>query len=145
MLMLMKTSKVIKSGGSVTAGAGHISNQSAVRKTGQDDTTEEHYPGCARYAMRGNLFAGPRNPGQCRRTRLAQHHQTNGTWYFGIYVPQPLEPLSKTANTAASRVSFLQTLSPSVPTFSLAPAEAKHMLRIRMNERGTRESVTGDS
>jgi hypothetical protein len=52
----MKTSKVIKSGGSVTAGAGHISNQSAVRKTGQDDTTEEHYPGCARYAMRGNLL-----------------------------------------------------------------------------------------
>ena len=75
-----------------------------------------------------------------------QHHQTNGTWYLRIYVPQPLEPLSQTAITAASRVSFCKHLPSaisSVPTFSRG--RRGQVLRIRMNERGTREFVTGDS
>jgi hypothetical protein len=53
----MKTFKVIKSGGSVTAGAGHISNQSAVRRTRQDDTTEHSIRGVLGIQGAATLYA----------------------------------------------------------------------------------------
>lgn len=131
-------------------------------------------PRCARYASsRGEMLRQTRqlakpskDPGQCRqsgdgrRLRLVSrlfslshmdlsHHQTNGTWYFRLYVPPPLasgQPLSQTATTAASRVSFSYRTSSQHHHHPLrshlflrppSPSSERHAFRIMYRRRTT--------